>query len=120
MTNENTSSASVSPELLNRMWKVASIDELEKLLAEDEEALQKIEQPKLALATYSQMRQLTFDDPERAKPHILGGLVDWCCKASGEECLLSTMQAHEFRDLLEKWLYQYPFEQHVGIRNALL
>lgn len=120
MTNEKTSSASASRELLDRIWAVDSVDELEKLLAEDEEVRQNVEQPKLALAVYSHMRQLTFDDPERAKPHILEGLVDWCCTASGEDCLLTAIQATEFCDLLKEWLYQYPFEQHVGIRNALL
>jgi len=120
MTNENSTSVSVSRELRKRIWATASVDELEKLLVEDEEARQYREQPKLALAAYSQVRQLTFDDPERAKPHILDGLVDWCIKASGEDCLLSTLEAHEFRDLLKKWLYQYPFEQYVGIRSALL
>ena len=120
MINENTSSESLSRELLNRIWAVASVDELEKLLAEDEEAKQNIEQPNLALAAYSHMMQLTFDDPERAKPHILEGLLDWCCKASGETSLLSTMQSYEFRNLIKNWLYQYPFEQHAGIRNALL
>lgn len=108
----------LSRELLNRIWAARSVDELELLLAEASE--QSSEQPELALAVYSQLRQLTFDDPERAKQHILNGLLDWCCKESSEQGSWSTMRAYESRNLLENWLYQYPFEQHVGIRNALL
>jgi hypothetical protein len=120
MTNQKSSFETIGRELVHRILATETVDELENLLVQDEEIRRNIGQPKLALVAYSHMRQLTFDGPIRAKPHILDGLLDWCCKPSDGEDPITSIQSYQFREVLEKWLYQYPFEQYAGIRLALL
>ena len=120
-TESNLSNSELRKALAVDIRDAETIDDLARVL-KSIEAKENHENAKasLVLDLYCRLKRLTSRDSERAHDFIVGGLLDWCCKPSGDGLSVSKMQSHELRDLLKKWVYQYSFEDCSPIRNSIL
>lgn len=120
-TDSGLSNPEVRTSLAKKIADAESSDDLKQVLATVMEK-EDFEHAKasLVLDTCFRMKRLTSREPKTAHGLIVDGMLDWCCKSSGDELAISKRQSHEFRNLLKSWLYQYSFEDCSPIRKAVL
>ena len=104
-TESNLSNPELRKALADDIRDAETVDDLARVL-KSIEAKENHENAKasLVLDLYCRLRRFTSRDSVRAHDLIVDGLLDWCCKPSGDGLSVSKMQSHELRDLLKKWV----------------